>query len=154
MSDVQVFPAWRQAVQEFMDAGFAPGAMIPHEWLESRFGMPSLAESQRLTAEQFRARQFEWLANIQAFRDCLLKDHQICLESVHGKGYRWVPPGEQTDYAVREFERNARKVFRQTGDRLRNLRHLELTDEQRRKNVDVTAKLSALSGMARKVLAE
>ena len=154
MSEVQAFPAWKQAVREFLDAGFKSGDMVPHEWLESRFGMLPLAESQKLTAEQFRSRQFEWLANIEAFKQELLAEHQICLQSVHGKGYRWVPPHEQTDYAVKEFERSARKVFRQTGDRLRNLRHLELTDEQRRKNVDVTAKLSALSGMTRKALAE
>lgn len=154
MSDLQAFPAWRQAVREFLEAGFKAGDMVPHEWLESRFGMLPLAESQKLTAEQFRARQFEWLSNVESFKQELLTEHQICLQSVHGKGYRWVPPHEQTDYAVKEFERSARKVFRQTGDRLRNLRHLELTDEQRRKNVDVTAKLSALSGMTRRALAE
>src|SRR3546814_5587110 len=94
--------------------------------------MPGLAESQRLTADQFRERQFTWLGNLEAFKAELLKEHQMLLESVRGKGYRWIPPHEQTGVAVRDFERDARRVFRTTGQKLRNLRHTELTHDQRR----------------------
>lgn len=151
MTEVTVLPTWKQAVQDFLQE-FAYGDLVPLEWLENRFGMPGLSETGRLTAEQFKERQFEWLANVEAFKDCLLKEHQVCLQSVRGRGYRWVPPSEQTGFAVREFERDARRVFRQTGNKLRNLRHTELTDDQRRANMDATAKLSALAGMTRKAL--
>ncbi|NYT67984.1 hypothetical protein [Pusillimonas noertemannii] len=151
MTDVTTLPSWRQAAQDLLQE-FGYGDLIPLGWLEARFGIPSLSESQRLTAEQFKERQFEWLANVEAFKDHLLKEHQVCLQSVRGKGYRWVPPHEQTALAVREFERDARRVFRQTGNKLRNLRHTELTDEQRRANMDATVKLSALAGMTRKAL--
>jgi hypothetical protein len=153
MTEPTLFPAWKQAVSDFL-AEFQYGSMVSLEWLESKFGMPSLTDSHRMTAEQFKARQFEWLANIEAFKDALLKDHQVCLQSVRGRGYRWVPPHEQTGLAVREFEREARRVFRQTGSKLRNLRHTELTDEQRRSNLDATTRLSALAGMARKALVD
>lgn len=151
MSEPQKFPAWKQAAADFLTE-FKYGDLITHEWMERRFGMPSLDDSQRLTAEQFRERQFEWLANVEAFKSALLKDHQICLQSVRGEGYRWVPPHEQTGVAVKEFEQSARKVFRNAGNKLRNLRHLELTDEQRRANMDAIAKVSALSGMTGRAL--
>lgn len=151
MSDMQKFPIWKQAVEDFL-AEFKYGDMVTHAWMEQRFGMPSLGQTQRLTPEQFRERQFEWLANVEAFKAALLKDHQVCLQSVRGEGYRWVPPHEQTSVALKEFEHNARKVFRTTGGKLRNVRHLELTDEQRRSNMDAIAKVSALSGMTNKAL--
>lgn len=144
-------PRWKQAVEELL-ADFAYGDLVTHEWMERRFGMPSLDDSQRLTVEQFRERQFEWLANVEAFKSALLKEHQICLQSVRGEGYRWVPPQEQTGVAVKEFESSARKVFRSASNKLRNLRHLELTDDQRRTNVDAVAKIAALSGMANRAL--
>src|SRR3546814_20898907 len=79
--------------------------------------MPGLAESQRLTADQFRERQFTWLGHLEAFKAELLKEHQVLLESVRGKGCRWIPPHEQTGVAVRDFERDARRVFRTTGQK-------------------------------------
>lgn len=151
MSDVSILPGWRQAASDLLQE-FGYGDLIPLDWLEGKFGMPSLTDSHRMTAEQFKERQFEWLANVEAFKDFLLKEHQVCLQSVRGKGYRWVPPHEQTALAVRDFERDARRVFRQTGSKLRNLRHTELTDEQRRANLDATAKLSALVGMTKSAL--
>jgi len=151
MSEVTILPTWKQAVLDFLQE-FSYGSLVSLDWLEERFGLPSLSESKRMTPDQYRERQFEWLANIEAFKECLLKEHQVCLQSVRGKGYRWVPPHEQTDFAVREFERDARRVFRQTGNKLRNLRHTELTDDQRRANLDATTKLSALAGMTKKAL--
>lgn len=144
-------PSWRQAVDDFLRE-FQYGDMVPLSWLEVRFDLVSVEDSQRLTAEQFRDRQFAWLASIEQFKDCLLREHQVLLQSVRGRGYRWVPPHEQTGITVREFEQGARKLFRMTGNRLRNLRHTELTDDQRRESADALTKLSTLRGMARRVL--
>lgn len=148
---VTLFPRWKQAVQDFLTT-FQYGDMIPHDWLEMHFGMPTLEDGIAMTPEDFRIRQFEWLANVEAFKSALLQDHQACLQSVRGQGYRWVPPHEQTDFAAKQFERDAGRVFRTAGHRIKNIRLGELTDEQRRENVDAAAKLSALSGMSRKAL--
>lgn len=151
MSDIVKFPAHKQAVDEFLKE-FVYGDLVGHEWLEARFGMPSMADCKSMTVEQFRERQFEWLANVEAFKSELLKDYQVCLQSVRGKGYRWVPPHEQTGVAVGEMGRNIRKAFRDGGAKLRNLRIAELTADQRRENLDAVAKIAALSGMAKKEL--
>ncbi len=126
--------------------------MVPHDWLESHFGLLTIEDSQRLTANAFKARQFAWLANIEAFKSELLTTHQVCLESVRGAGFRWVPPTEQTGHATKEFERDARKTFSSATKRLKHIRLAELTEGQRSENVDAIAKISALRGMTRKAL--
>lgn len=146
-----LFPAWKQAVQDFL-AEFKYGDLVPHDWLEAHFGLLTIEDSERLTAAAFKARQFAWLANIEAFKSELLTVHQVCLESVRGEGFRWVPPGEQTGVATRDFERDARKTFRAVGQRLKNVRLSELSDIQRGENMDAIAKVSALRGMTRKAL--
>ncbi|MDG9811128.1 hypothetical protein N7613_21245 [Pseudomonas juntendi] len=151
MSEITKYPGHKQAVEDFLKA-FKYGDLVGHEWLEDRFGMPSMGESKSLTVDQFRDRQFEWLANVEAFKAELLRDHQVCLQSVRGRGYRWVPPHEQTGVAMEELGRGVRKVFRGAGQKLRHLRITELTDDQRRDNLDQVAKLSALHGMAKKAL--
>jgi hypothetical protein len=151
MNEVTKYPLWRQAVQDFI-AQFKYGDIVGHDWLEVRFGMPGLEEGQELTAEKFRERQFEWLANVEQFKTELLRDHQICLQSIRGKGYRWVPPNEQTDLAVADFQRGAKKIFTSAGQKLRNLRTSELSDEGRRANIDAVAKLAQLQGMSQKAL--
>lgn len=151
MSEVTKYPVHKQAVEDFLKE-FKYGDLVGHDWLEARFGIPSMGDSKSLTAEQFRDRQFEWLASVEAFKAELLRDHQVCLQSVRGRGYRWVPPHEQTGVAMEELGRGVRKVFRGAGQKLRHLRITELTDDQRRDNLDQVAKLSALHGMAKKAL--
>ncbi|KPA87276.1 hypothetical protein PF66_06186 [Pseudomonas asplenii] len=151
MSEVTKYPGYKQAVEDFLRQ-FKYGDLVDHQWLEARFGMPSIADSKSLTVEEFRERQFEWLANVEAFKSDLLKLHQVCLQSVRGKGYRWVPPHEQTGVAVGEMGRKIRKAFRDGGDQLRNLRIAELTSDQRRENLDAVAKIAALSNMTKKEL--
>lgn len=153
MGNVARYPLWRQAVQDFI-AEFKYGDIVGHDWLETRFGMPTLEDGEELTADKFRERQFEWLANVEQFKTELLRDHQICLQSVRGKGYRWVPPGEQTGVALAEFQRGAKKIFTSAGQRLRNLRIAELSDDERKANTDAVAKMAALQGMASKALTQ
>lgn len=148
-AELKLFPAWRQAVQDFL-AEFQYGDVVPHDWLAERFALPQRDE--KMTAAAFQARQFEWLSSIEGFKSTLLQDHQVLLQSVRGEGYRWVPPGEQTSVATRDFERDAGRAFRTVGTRLRQVRMDELSDEQRRANVDAVAKVSQLRGAVRKQL--
>lgn len=43
MSDVKLYPAWKQAVQDFL-MEFKYGDIVPHEWLVKQFGLPLLDE--------------------------------------------------------------------------------------------------------------
>lgn len=149
--EVTLYPRWRQAVEDFL-AEFAYGSLVPHGWLEVHFGMPGMDVKEKLTTAEFAKRQFEWLSNIEAFKAELLDEHRVCLQSVHGKGYRWVPPHEQTALATKDFAKDVRKTFRSVDSKLKHLRVAELTDEQRRENTDATNKISMLKGMTRKAL--
>ena len=151
VQDLPLFPRWKQAVRDFM-AEFRYGDVASHDWLADHFGMPCVDAESAMSLDEFRDRQFEWLANIDAFKHELLECHQVCLQSVRGEGYRWVPPHEQTKVATDAFERDARRAFRSVNQRLTNIRAAELNDDQRRQNVDALAKVSALRGMSRKAL--
>jgi len=145
--NVKLFPAWRQAVRDFLDADFAPGTIVTHAWLEAAFGIEPLADEKPLTAGEFRDRQFVWLQAVEAFKAELLEEHQIMLSSVRGEGYRMVPPSEQTSLTNEKFENDARRIYRTAAQRLKNVRLAELPEPQRRENADAIARLAMLRGM-------
>lgn len=151
IQDLDLYPQWWQAAQDFL-AEFKYGDLVSHEWLEGHFGMPTLADRQKLTAADFCKRQFEWLGNIESFKAELLNKHQVCLQAVRGEGYRWVPPSEQTKLAAQTFEKDAKKVFALASSRLRHVRVGELTEDQQKENLNAQAKLASLRGMTRKAL--
>ena len=150
--EVTLFPEWRQAVKDFLAAGFKEGDIVPHAWLEQHFGMAALEEDKPLLPAAYNARNFSWLRNVDALRTELLEVHQIFLSSVIGQGYRLVPPREQTAAAQEKFERESRKSFRRAATTLRHIRMSELTDAERKENIDAVAKLSMLRGMQKTAL--
>jgi hypothetical protein len=150
-SIVTVLPEWRQAIRDFLAAGFEPGDVVPHDWLEAHFGMEAVDSEQAMTLAEFQGRQFVWLKNMDAFRTELLEKHQVFLSNVHAEGYRIVPPVEQTALAQDKFETEAKRAYRRAAVTLRNVKLCELTDEQRRENTDAIAKLSMLRGMHKAV---
>jgi hypothetical protein len=147
MEELKLHPEWKQAIKDFLEAGFKEGDVITHEWLEAHFGMDALSDDEPLMLADYQERQFTWLRNIESFRSELLEVHQIFLSSVHGEGYRIVPPYEQTGLAQEKFERDASKAYRKAANTLKNVRLVELTDAQRKENADAIAKLSMLRGM-------
>lgn len=154
MDDVQptLLPEWRQAVQDFLAASFKEGDIVQHAWLETHFGMEPLREDQPLLPAEWSARQFEWLRNIEAFRTELLENHQIFLSSVYGEGYRLVPPREQTALAQDRFERDARRSFRKVATTLKHVRVGELSESERKENLDAIARIAMLRGMHKTAL--
>nr|WKF58839.1 hypothetical protein HUO10_003340 [Paraburkholderia busanensis] len=145
MDEVTLLPVWKQAVADFIDAGFQDGDVVHRAWFEQHFGMSEEHDSVKL--EVYQARQLMWMENIEAMRRKLLEEHQIYLENVFGTGYRIVPPGEQTAATKARFEREVKKEFRRAAVALKNVRYDRLTDEQRQENLDAIAKLSQLRGM-------
>lgn len=150
--ELQLLPEWRQAVKDFLASEFKQGDTIPKAWLEVHFGMTELHDGKPLLPNQWNARQFEWMRNMDAFRSELLDHHRIYLENVIGHGYRIVPPREQTVAAQEKFEREAKKSYRNAANTLKNIKVNELTETERRENLDAVAKLSMLRGMHKAAL--
>lgn len=147
----QVLPEWRQAVRDFLAAGFNEGDVVSHAWLESHFGMEPVDQDKPMLPAEWSARQFAWLRNIEAFRTELLENHQVFLSSVFGEGYRLVPPREQTAIAQEKFERDAKRSYRKAATTLKHVRIGELTEAERKENLDAIARLAMLRGMHRAV---
>jgi len=142
-----LLPEWRQAVRDFLSAGFKEGDIVPHAWLEQHFGMAKLDEDKPLLPADWSARQFDWLRNIESFRTELLEQHQVFLSSVYGEGYRLVPPREQSAIAQERFERDAKRSYRKAAATLKNVRLGELTEAERKENLDAIARIAMLRGM-------
>lgn len=151
MEDITLFPAWRQAVKDFTDAGISDGDILPHSWLEERFGMVQLDENEAMTPSEFQDRQFAWLRNLEAFRAELLEKHQIFLSSIPGRGYRVVPVREQTAVAQEKFEKEAKKAYRRAATTLKHVRMDELSEAERKENSDAIARLAMLRGMQKAI---
>lgn len=152
MEQLTLHPEWKQAVEDFLAAGFKQGDVVPHDWLEQHFGIDKLDDDKPLLPAEYSERQFAWLRNIEAFRSELLETHQIYLSSVHGEGYRIVPPTEQTALAQERFERDAKKSFRKAATVLKHVRLAELTESERKENLDAVARLAMLRGMHKTAL--
>jgi hypothetical protein len=150
MSDeLKLFPLWKQAVKDFIDARFSEGDVITKKWLEEHFEMTPAGEL--TTLEEFERRAFDWLKNTTSFRESLLEEHQIALQTVIGDGYRVVPPHEQTALAREKFEKEARKSYKKAVLTMTNVQVDKLTDQQRKENTDAIAKLSMLRGMHKSI---
>lgn len=149
--DLVLSPRWRQAVIDFFAAGFKPGDVISHDWLEEHFGLDPIEDGQALTIQAHRERQFKWLQAMEAFKTELLERYRVCLVSVFGEGYRVVPPGQQTELATEKFEAEAKRAYRKAAMRLKYVKVEELTEAQRRENVDAIARLSMIQGMQRTI---
>lgn len=150
--ETTLLPEWRQAVKDFLAAGFKEGDLVSHAWLEEHFGMQKLDEDKPLLPADWNARQFEWLRNIEAFRTELLEEHQVFLSNVLGQGYRLVPPREQTAVAQEKFEREAKRSYRKAAATLKHVRVESLTEAERKENLDAIARIAMLRGMHKTAL--
>lgn len=145
---VELYPEWRQALVRFRDAEFAYGDTLPHTWLWEQFGCGALADP-KIPAEQYQRLRLKLLSQFHPFREALLDQYQIDLQSVPGVGYELVPPADQTGRALKDTVREMDKAWRNGMARAANVNVAVLTTEQRRERIDNIARL-ALLGRATK----
>ncbi len=148
--DFLLFPEWKQAVKEFIEANFQPGTVVPHSWFNGRMGLGDMPAV--MTMEQHQEYQLRRVQNFHAFRTTLLETHRIKLDSVIGIGYLVVPPQDQAARAMLDMAKDVKRAFRKANDAATYVRTEELTDAQRRERTDTLAKLQMLGGMHHSVL--
>lgn len=142
MSSVSIYPAWRQAVKEFLALSPQPGFIIKKAWLIDQFGL-----NEGETKEQYQKFQLDYLQDIDLFKRELLEIHQIALASVHGEGYRVLAPSEQTGHAMKQGLKRVRSNLRNMGSMLANVDFSRLTADERQQNSDAIARVSMIAGM-------
>lgn len=134
-----------ETVERFHEAGFGDGDLITHEWLAWSLAIPEPS-----SIEELRDQQFVLLERVDAFRQTLLVNHKVALQTVRGKGYRVVPPSEQARFAAEEAARHIKKGLRRGDQLLSHTRLDELSDDERRRHLDAETRMASLSGMMRR----
>ncbi len=143
--------AWslNEALDRFFADKFEDGQLISHSWLEWALSLPKARTASELVQVQFLI-----LDRVEQFKDALLKQHNIYIVSVRGKGYRVVPPGDQAFVAIEGAMRGVRKEFRRCQTVLAHTRMGELGADEARRHTDAQVKVSALAGMVGKAKRE
>ncbi len=144
-SVVKLYPAWREAVQQFLAIGHKPGVILSLDWLYAVFGIARPAADTR--HEVARKAELAFLGQFDGFRNCLLIEHQIALDSVRGAGYRIVPAPEQTTWAEKDGKQELKRALKRLGLRLTHVDLAALSSDERRQNADALARFSMLRGM-------
>lgn len=142
--NLELYPAWRQVLVNFRDAGFAYGDILPHTWLWEQFECSDLADQKHISAERYNQLKLKLLNQFEPFKEALLDQDQIDLQSVPGVGYELVPPDDQTGRALKETTREVDRVWRKGMARAMNVNTSLLTAEQRRERIDNIARLALL----------
>lgn len=147
--DTFLFPAWKEGIKRFRDAGFAAGDTVEHGWFFEAFGLQMPApDTPCREAEKTR---LQFLAAFETMRQVLLEEYQVALASVRSIGYRIVPPAEQTKWAESEGIEDVKHAMRKMASRLTNVDMTAISAERRKDNADALARLSMLSGMVKQI---
>lgn len=150
MSDetpVQMYPPWREALEQFRKAGFAYGQVVPSQWFYDAFGIPMPKPD--TPYERGREWELERLDQFTAMRKVLLEEDKMYLRAVR-IGYEIVLPSQQTALVYKTGLKRARKALRDMGRGLVNVDLVQLTDEQRKQNADALARLAQLKSISKR----
>lgn len=139
---LQKLPIWKQAIEDFVAAGFTYGDLIPHEWFHEHFGLET-----PVTAQEQKDFQTAMLANFGSLRAHMLEHYSMDLQCVRSTGYLVVRPEEQTLHALADTRKRMRSALAEGIQRATFVRHDLLTEEQRRENTDALAKLANTRAM-------
>lgn len=142
-------PFWRLAVDQFLAAGFQAGDVIPHAWFYEALGIPEPKPNTPYgVAEKI---ELQYMGGMVRVRNALEQDHQVYLNNVKGRGYQWVPPGEQTAVAMEKWQEEVKAATRRVSRSVVNVDHAALTQEQVKENHEAMAKLASFKVMRRRL---
>lgn len=146
--NVELYPAWKQALARFLEAGFVPDEIIPHEWWWKAFGMDMPTEQTPLKVAE-RAK-LQWLTQFTKLKTTLLEQHQIALRNEAGLGYRIVPPRDQARQALKDGLAMMNKAARMMVDWSVHTNTSAMTADERRAHTDNVARIAGLGSMLRR----
>jgi len=100
---LKAYPPWRHAMERILDdcgrEGY--GKLYPHKTLKWLMDM-----QEPTTIAEYKMHEFDYLNSLDKLKNELLREHNICLDNEHGKGYRVKEPIEQvSEVADRQLRR-------------------------------------------------
>lgn len=143
------YPAWKEALERFRLAEFKYGEIVTHEWLYDALGLTM--PDDKTPWQKAKKVQLEYMANVIRFREAVQLEDLLYLETERTLGYKIVPPSEQTAKAMERCSVEMNKVLKQTARTVGNIRTQELSEQQRRENMDARAKISSIAGLTKRI---
>ena len=139
----------KRLVDGFEAAGLKYGDHLNHSDIDNWMGedKPEFEGNIDDFVKELESYQLKKLGTFERFRDYLLVEKQMYLQSVRGSGYRVVQPSEQTDVALKNGFRQISKGLRQAQRGVDNVNRQLLTTSERERNISVSARLSGLKSM-------
>lgn len=111
---------WYSLVDEIVTT-FAPGDLIPHEWLHEKFGIDDFRKTRPQDYENIEAlvdavkrAEFDYMFLVETLRRQLLEGLYGYLINIRGEGYMILPHDEQVSYAFRKFMETLEKSIKKT----------------------------------------
>jgi hypothetical protein len=145
MSDVILDKVYIEAAN-IAAKSFVYGEVIPKAWLIQKF---MLTEPEHGTRKDFEAFAFDYMQNVEGFREVMLKEHRMHLSSVRGKGYLITKPQQQTDVAMERLRGSVRSEIKRAVDTLTYVNEELLSMEDIRKRDEAHGKIAAITAFHR-----
>jgi hypothetical protein len=115
------------------------GDILSHDWIKYALDIPTAK-----TVDDFERIQWILLARVDAFKDWMLVQRQIALQSVRGKGYYIVPPNEQARFAADEAMKHVKKGLQQADKVLTHARLADMDDDAKKRHTDTHIRLTGI----------
>lgn len=144
MTNVQLYPIWKEAVKKLIDGGLTYGSSVKRSYLIELCGLEPPTR-----VEDVRKFDLDVLRCITDIKETLLTAHCMLLVSDHAGNYHVVAPDSQTEYAVESGIKAIGREMRRMSMNISFVKTELLNDQQRAKNADAQAKVSMLAGMIR-----
>tara|TARA_Y100000310_G_scaffold339623_1_gene432867 strand:- start:2379 stop:2888 length:510 start_codon:yes stop_codon:yes gene_type:complete len=146
--NVILFPAWKQAVENFLDEGFKPGDLITKDWLYKNFGLEEIKpETPTGKADQIRLAYLTCLENLKAI---LLSEHKALLINKRSIGYIYVEPENQAAVSEHQMHAEMKKALDRGACRMQHTDVGVLDTDQRKQHADAMARTAMLGSMMKK----
>lgn len=140
--DMDLFPAWKQAVKTLLGEGLTFGSTV------SRKRIAELCHVKPPESiEDVRRHDLELLQCVTEIKDALLTAHCMLLVSDNKGAYVVIAPESQTQYAIDSGVKAIGREMKKMAMAVSFTKTELLTDTERAKNADAQAKISMLAGM-------
>lgn len=147
--------AWYSLTDEIITT-FAPGVLIPHEWLHEKFGVDDFRKARledfeniQILVRAVKRAELDYMFMIETLRRQLLERFYGYMINIHGDGYMILPYDEQVTYAFRKFLEVLEKSIKKTDLIMKYIP--PVSAEQQRRDNDTKARYSWFKQAVKKV---
>jgi hypothetical protein len=144
----QLYPVLKEAIKSLEKEGRTYGDTLSLEWLYKEFGIDMPRPG--TPYHEAEKAMFKFLSVFKQFEKEMLENKQMALANIRTKGYRIVPPNEQTKWSEEDGIKTIKKALKLMYIRQTNVAFDLLTSEERKDNADSLARLSMLKVMVDK----